>query len=282
MSHIFHFRARDNGALCFLKGAPLSVTIAYDLYTDDYGNTWASSSSEKQGGLNKATGLSHSAIVDARKVLLAHHVIVKMPRGLLVKLYEGRRFAPPSNADVMHITGTITRCQDPQCTCSKILQAPCVDLYYIPTSMKTIHDPDPDPDLDSDPNIPPVGEKPKKEKRKRKEDTYFNALCEVCGKDPHRLPADTSGSVVGRVERQAKEVGWSENDIRAYGSFRKKHNRFPCNLFTLIEDMASEDWQGGSKSHSQRRAEVPEQTQLTDAERAEAVRKAKEMRHGAK
>lgn len=144
MSHVLSWDVKENGALVVLKGAPLVVLVAYDIYADDFGNSWASTSSDKDnpGALNRATGLSHQACIDARKMLIAHHCIEQLPRETIASIYSKRRsgLRPPANADVYHVTCVIRTCADPECTCLKSLQVKGVDLSIFHTCLKSRHD----------------------------------------------------------------------------------------------------------------------------------------------
>ena len=145
MAYVFDWDNKSSRALAFLKGAPLSLVIAYTLYADDFGNTWASSKPDKSGALNKATGLSHGTIVGrggARKLLIDHGLIEPLGRNVIKRIYADRSpdRRPPANSDVYHITGIIKQCDEPECTCTKILQVPPGGLYIFLTSTKIVHE----------------------------------------------------------------------------------------------------------------------------------------------
>lgn len=140
MAHIFDYEIKNNGALSLLKGSPLTVLVGYMLFADAHGNSWPSSRSGKPAGaLNRATGLSHSAITNQRDFLERHGVLAKVERNTVKQLYAGDR-RPPINSNVWHITGVIRRCNVSDCACSKKLQVKEASLYYFATSSNSEHE----------------------------------------------------------------------------------------------------------------------------------------------
>lgn len=147
MSYVFDWANKETRAIVLLKGAPLATLIAYTLYADDFGNAWASTNSQKSGGLNRVTGLSHDAIAGkdgARAFLVAHYCLEVLPRETVKRLYNDRPInkRPPVNSDVYHVTRMIRHCTDVKCTCREILQAGPEGVYVFLTSKESGHEVD--------------------------------------------------------------------------------------------------------------------------------------------
>lgn len=131
MPHIVDWDIKHNGALAVLAGAPWTLLSAYDLFTDDLGNTWASSSSQAKRALNIVTGYSHSTIVRTRRYLLQHATIVKLSRDSVKNLYASRPVQPAKNVTVYHVTGTVSRCNNQECVCRSLLDSDNARIYYL-------------------------------------------------------------------------------------------------------------------------------------------------------
>lgn len=142
MAHVVSWDAKENGALAVIAGSPWTVLTAYDLYADEFGNSWASSRPDKKrpGALNTTTGLSHSAIAGkggARAFLESHGAIEALDHELVKQMYASKPKKPPANVTVWHITCVVKQCGDAECTCSHLLHVAEANLYHIHTSTES-------------------------------------------------------------------------------------------------------------------------------------------------
>jgi hypothetical protein len=183
------------------------------------------------------TGLSHSTIVSVRQSLEKHGVIEKLPRETVVAIYGEKDRRPPNNSDVWHLTGIVKQCNDKECTCMKILQASTCNLFYIPTSIKSIHDlnsidSSPDPDsISTAADAPEPEPAPVKEKKpaERKRDLLFEAVLKGSfGTDytpGMRLPKDTAGHV-NRIcgELRGLEQPPTGDEMKEYYAWYRSNN----------------------------------------------------------
>jgi hypothetical protein len=227
MPHTFHHSIRDNGVYAFVPATVLKVLGAYDMYSDDFGNTWASSSSANPRALNRATGYSHSAIVDARRFMVAHGMIASVTRATVKNLYGERNRKPPCNATVWHITCVITQCDNPMCTCHISIPDSETPLYYLPernaedddvdnsnlstshTSMEKLQEVSNSKQITTKVGSRSDDAKPK---ASRPRNPYFDAIAEVCHLDPV-----TAASYIGKSAALIKSAGYTPENITRMG-----------------------------------------------------------------
>lgn len=135
MNYTISHEARDNGAYTLLaaKGSRLSVLMAMSMYTDSYGNTWATSKPDASGALNRLTALSHPTIAGkggARRWLRDHGAIRGVHPTAVAHLYDGAPEAPGPNSMVWHITGDVAKCGNNDCECQTTLTDDVVPFFY--------------------------------------------------------------------------------------------------------------------------------------------------------
>lgn len=269
MAHALHFDTRDNGALAMIgdeTGSVLLVLMAYDLTTDDFGNSWASSRPDpkRPGKLNKITGKSHPTILKCRKWLKDHKAIKLLTAEQIKIMYDGAR-RPPARAQVWHVTGIIGPCGQPTCKCKEFLQSDVKFLYMNlrTESQDSLHD----LSLTDHPESTDLSVPGKPDKAEL--DKLFDLICEICDLDPKH-----AGKAVGTVRGSLLKVGWTSAGVAAYRDWRKAKGMAALgSVWWLQQELAKKSWRRESR---QAQGTQPDQADIDFVERKRAEKAARE------